>query len=117
MRKFKEKDGKKYLIIEETKDVEHYFVNTGETLEQLKNTVQCLINEYGEDAVFNCDPHWEGGYFQISYERLETDKERERRLKSDKKKAEKTRKENAKKEERERKELERLAKKYKKTIS
>ena len=75
--------------------------------------VQSLIEEYGEEAYVEYDYGYDGpGEIEIIYERLETEKEAEKRVTAAKKSREYRKKEKLKTEEKERALLEKLQKKY-----
>ena len=83
-------------------------------LSEVKHYIEMLIEQYGEDAYMEIDTSGYDCYPElvVSFERQETDKERDKRLSQARKEREKRAKEKAIKEERERKELARLQKKY-----
>jgi len=89
---------------------------TRKTLKELRQTVDELIIFYGEDAKLTYEMNcWEcGGFpeFLVTYQRVETDKECEQRLKKLKKELEKKKEEREKKKQHELEELSRLKKKY-----
>ena len=83
-------------------------------LSDVKEYIERLIEQYGEDAYMEIEAHGYDCYPElvIQYQRQETDKERDKRLAQARKERERKAKEKAAREERERKELARLQKKY-----
>ena len=87
------------------------------SLENLKNSIETLIVKYGNDAIYNCWWTEDGTTQQVTFERLETDKEYDARINRTEtiKKQNKFRKKT--KEENDVKEYERLKKKFEKIVS
>ncbi len=79
----------------------------------LHELIKIWIEQYGEDAYLDYDCGWDGpGEYTIVYERLETEKEAEKRVRDARRAREKRKADKLKQEEKERKELARLLKKY-----
>jgi len=95
---------------------EYYDVDLGELTGSLKEilfTVQDWIERFGDSAYLNISHGWDADIdFEIEFERLETDKEFEKRLKKEEKDLEKLVQKKIDLEHKERKELQRLLKKY-----
>lgn len=88
-------------------------------LSDVRNYIDRLIDEYGENACMDIERDGYDCYVElyVHYERQETDKERDKRLAVARKEREKRAREKAQIEERERKELARLQKKYGEDLS
>ncbi len=82
-------------------------------LKTIRERIDKLIEEVGEEAELYIDYGYDGyNNYELRYQRLETEKEAEKRIKAAAKTRERNKAQKLKKEEAERKELARLLKKY-----
>jgi len=82
-------------------------------LKTIRERIDQLIEEFGEEAELCIDYGYDGyNNYELTYQRLETEKEAEKRIKATAKTRERNKAKKIKQEESERKELARLLKKY-----
>lgn len=101
----------KYKIIRDKLKLDLYDLEG--TLGDVRNRINWLIDDYGEDAMIDFEYGYEGiEDVVVHFDRKETDKERNKRLKNARKEREKKAAAKIAKEKKERAELARLTKKY-----
>ncbi len=94
------------------KDSHHCFISDQCTLADIKTEVERLITTYGENSTVDFDSGYNSIDETITFEREETDKEYQKRLKDEARERDNRETLQLAKEAKERKEYERLAKKY-----
>ena len=101
----------KRKMVKEKASVDLYSLCEG-GLKDVREYLDQLAEQYGESAKLHLEWYYEDVSIYIEYERLETVKEAERRVKATRKARERRKAAKIKQEEQERKELARLLEKY-----